>query len=742
MAENKFTVSLEIDNIGPHSGANKVSFSEKVNSNKSIFFATNGTGKSFISRAFRLCTPSKQSSIVDDVLTIGENDGHLSFCIDDGKAEKKLDVNVSRGKVPTISNSTGLIFHVYNSDYVEENVKSKQYTPDGKIDGYILGKVQIDLTEEKSKESGLKEDLDKLDQKIDAAIEAAKTELRAKGVTTSTNEFRAITKDRLRDGLGYTLTETVDQISNQITNLEKNPEDLADVSLPSPHFNTQFLDELKEVLETEYPKSDWDDDFVSKYRAHQDFIESGLSAEHSDEICPFCGRSYDESAKNLIEQYKKYRDDRESQILGQLKRNEAAVNSIIAEIKKQENQINDASVKINDVKGYFPSLQKQNLTHIDNIDSSIAVCQQLINLISEKTRSLKSTPSGSAEMISSVKSICTAIVEIQDRNSSVVSIVNRTKNASKDERLELRRNLCKAKTIELESLLSPDFNLVLKKQEELKKLQAEILKKEQQVKTSKRDKVYESFESFLNYFFSGKYNLDKDTFQIKFLGNRVGNNASRVLSDGEKGIVAFCWYLAEAHTLVNSESDYDNLFFVIDDPISSMDFHYVYAVAQILRDLKSIFDMSRHERVWIFTHNIEFFSIIARNNILTNFYMIKPGKISSFGNKLLMPYENHLIDIAGIAEGAEPSHTTGNSIRHVIETIAKFENPGVNLETYVSNNNTLSKDSCVFSLCQDLSHGNVRFEVPYNDDVLRQACKTVITFIREKYPDQLKNIGS
>ena len=69
MADKKFTVSLNVENIGPHSDDQKIVFSDKVDSNKAIFFATNGTGKSFISRAFRLCAPSVAGSLSDDVLT-------------------------------------------------------------------------------------------------------------------------------------------------------------------------------------------------------------------------------------------------------------------------------------------------------------------------------------------------------------------------------------------------------------------------------------------------------------------------------------------------------------------------------------------------------------------------------------------------------------------------------------------------------------------------------------------------
>lgn len=121
--------------------------------------------------------------------------------------------------------------------------------------------------------------------------------------------------------------------------------------------------------------------------------------------------------------------------------------------------------------------------------------------------------------------------------------------------------------------------------------------------------------------------------------------------------------------------------------------------------------------------------------------MMKPGLIEKFNHQLLMPYDNHLSDLDKIANGIKaPNHTTGNSIRHVIETIAKFESPEIRLDEYVRDNKRLSEDSCIYSLCQDLSHGNIRLQPPYSEDVLRAAAKTVIEFIGDKYPDQLTAI--
>ena len=97
-----------------------------------------------------------------------------------------------------------------------------------------------------------------------------------------------------------------------------------------------------------------------------------------------------------------------------------------------------------------------------------------------------------------------------------------------------------------------------------------------------------------------------------------------------------------------------------------------------------------------------------------------------------------MLDLVRIANGKQiPNHTTGNSIRHVIETIAKFEKPEIGLENYVREDEILSKDENILPLCQDLSHGNIRLQPSYSEDVLREAAQIVIDFIENRYPGQL-----
>ena len=738
MTQNNFSITISLDNIGPHYGNKKLSFSEVVNSNKNIFYATNGTGKSFISRAFRLCSPSKASMVADDVLTIGKQTGFFSFQIQTNDTNKKLDVLIKRGEAPYIKNSSDFLFHVFNSDYVEENIKPKHYTPDGQIEGYILGKIQIDLTEERKAASILNKEIEKESKSIDATIDATKTFLRQNGIATNTTEFRSITRERVEKGFGYEKLDSVEEYIRKIKALEKIPEDLSDIQFAVSHVDLSFLEQIESILLTIYPESDWDEDFVKEYKSHQVFIETGLNYDHADKICPFCKREYDTVALNLINLYNQYRKDKESQVVAQLQRMLKAIAILEGKIDEEKEKISNSTSQLVIIQQYFPSLALSKLVKIEQAESYKITFQKLSEMVSKKIDSLYLTLENVESVVNECKLAWTQISEIQKKNQSIVNGINKVKNDMRTERLKLRRNLCMAKSIALQNELKDSFKSLNEKKKNLKDIQDEITRKEQQAKVSKRDKVYETLEFFLDRFFNGKYQIDKKSFQIKFLGSAVGEKASSILSDGEKSIVAFCWYLAETHTIVNSENDYNKLFFIIDDPISSMDFHFVYAVAQSIRDIKSYFGFSAHERIWIFTHNNEFFSIMMRNGILTNAFFMKPGVITKFNHKLIMPYENHLLDLVRIAKGTQiPNHTTGNSIRHVIETIAKFEKPEISLENYVRDDEILSKDENIFTLCQDLSHGNIRFQPSYSEEVLKEAAKIVIGFIKTRYPGQL-----
>ncbi|NLI14099.1 AAA family ATPase [Pelotomaculum propionicicum] len=736
-----FTVKLDVNNFGPHYGDKKIAFSDEVDSNKAIFFATNGTGKSFISRAFRLTSTEKQTELADDLLTLGQASGSLSFRIINAGIERKLSVSVEKGKTPSIQNNTGLLFHVFNSDFVEENIKPRHYTPDGNIEGYILGKTQIDLTAEREREKKLKEELGSIGKEIDAEVNKAKRELRDQGVLPSTKEFSLIEEGRLRGDEQVGSVASFDEIVAQLDALSKVPEKLDDVQSPTLKVDQSVFGEIITLLTTKYPKTEWDEEFVAGIKANRAFIEKGLALSGDENVCPFCKQPYGTDALALIRDYKAYLADKEAELLRKIELCGKGISGIVDSLKGSTQSTKTAVADITSLKKYFPSLAEVELEIPEVSDDGILSFKAIIEMLDDKAADLSKTFPTINDTISTCKTAIKVVEDAITHNTQTIKAVNKTKQDSTGERLSLRRNLCKAQFLKYRAKLKPRFSEYDDESKALRELQASIVEKEQKVRISKRDKVYETMTFFLNRFFTDKYSIDKDTFQIRFLGSNVGDKASSILSDGEKSIVAFCFYLSSTHILMEREDDYNKLFFVIDDPISSMDFHYVYAVAQSLRDIKAFFGITTHERIWVFTHNMEFLSIIARNYIISKAYVMKPGSIEVLKHQLLMPYESHLKDIVETANGSQqPSHTTANSIRHVLETVSRFEYPERSIEKYIAENSILSQDSCIFTLCQDLSHGGIRIQQSFSAEILVAACKTVVAFMNSKYEGQVKAI--
>jgi hypothetical protein len=735
-------VNLDINNIGPHYGINKISFSGKLNSNKVIFYALNGTGKSFISRTFQLATPGEHNLNPNDLLTIGQTSGTLFLKIVNTATpndEKNLSILVNKDSPADVQNNTGYIFHVYNSDFVKENIEPREYTPDGNIEGYILGKVQIDLTKEKRREAKLKNEIEKKNAMIDDIIENAKKELRNYGVLPTTREFAFIDKEKLRNKEIMGDFQSFDEIVKQLEMLKQLPENLPDINKPAFSINEAVFDEIVIILTTAYPKAEWDEEFVVEIKKNRSFIEKGIELfDDGEGTCPFCKQPLDKTALELIDRYKSFLADKQAEVLRKIDLNIKAIEDIIASIRNYAKETKSANLDIKDLKKYFPSLEKVSLI-IPNCDENFFSCfNTLISYLQQKSDNLIDTNFIVEPVVEECKKAIQGISKQQEKNAVIIKQVNKTKQDVNSERLSLRRNLCKAQYLKLHHSLSSDFNELENMESDLSRLQQSLIEKEQQARISKKDKVFETLEYFLDKFFAGKYSIDKETFQIKFWGNNVGNRVSKILSDGEKSIVAYCYYLASTHLHINREDDYGKLFFIIDDPVSSMDFHFVYAVAGSLRDIKAHFGITTYDRMWVFTHNLEFYSIVARNHIINNAYIMRQGKIEPLKHQLLMPYENHLKDIVEIASGIQqPSHTTGNSIRHVLETVCRFEYPEKNLETYITENEILGNNSCIFTLCQDLSHGPVRNQPPYSHEVIIEACKIVVEFMKSKYQGQI-----
>ena len=747
-----FDFKIKLTDIGPHSNTE---LSSRVSSINMALYADNGSGKSFISKSFKRVTDLKyldktNSDKVNDLIEkssamvrFGKNQGLLTLSIKpEGEPQKELAVKFGVDSLPEIIDTTGLIFHVFNSEYVRENLEAVKYHPEDKVSGFILGKASIDLSKEKEQ---LVEYENKEKNAIDAInilISAALKELRSVGVQTNTKEYIEIKFENISKGSKNSEKQTYSQLLEKYNILKSMPETIPDISYRSfiEDIDT-FIYELENansIIEHEYSLSSFSDEFKKRFKENQTFIESGLQLSDGEK-CPFCGQRYNDNALSLIDDYNAFLKDEESRIIRAINNAIARISSFSGNLSANSRAVNKTINEFEKVKKYFPSFSDIELSCID-----ISPLEQIFSKICVELEEKKQKVSLKGESIKSyidqVRAGLKAYKRVEATNIERVKELNLNKNNINSERLRLRKALCNARFNQIVSD-SKDTREEFETVRILKeKLSREIDEKESQVRIDKRKKLIERLKYYLAIFFADKYDFDEEHFCVVYQDRALIENTDYVLSDGEKSILAFCFFLANIHGIVEKESDYNKLFLVIDDPVSSMDFNYVYNVAQAIRNIKKEPDISR-VRFLILTHNMEFMSILVRNKIVSKKFIMSNGIISDFKNDYVMPYTANLLDIYNVStEKTKPSHTIPNQIRHILETTYRFEGSAGNFDDYILKNEIIGENGYLYSLIEDHSHGGLRTSKGYTEDSLVDCCKTVVDFISSKYPGQVEEV--
>jgi len=158
---SKIKTTIKCQNIAPLENLNK---EFQSNSLKIAVFANNGCGKTFISRIFRILENQKMleleedgTSPTDKLLSFEKTTGNFSFKITDNDVKEDITVSFSEKTLPSIP-KTFYLYHTFNQDYVEENIRALDYEKESDIDGFILGKTNIDLKDDEDKLTKLETD--------------------------------------------------------------------------------------------------------------------------------------------------------------------------------------------------------------------------------------------------------------------------------------------------------------------------------------------------------------------------------------------------------------------------------------------------------------------------------------------------------------------------------------------------------------------------------------------------------
>lgn len=751
---NKIKCTIKCDNIAPLTSMNK---SFEAGALSLGIFAGNGSGKTYLSRMFRLMegihdiNEDESGGVSTDVyLSFGQSTGQFGFTVVDKKGNTVEDVSlvVEKGKIPAIPTSH-YIYHTFNQDYVEENIRALDFEKDSSIEGFILGKTQIDLSVEEAKLRKIAEDGDSLKVEIENSVKTAIAKIDSVRDIKRISEYNSLLRYEVLtasgESLRSSLPKTVEGYLDDYNKLKSIPENIASISqLEEIKFDHKVVIDLVSDLNTEYSLSSFAEDFKNRVKTRQNFIEEGLRLYGEDKsVCPFCGRSKTQEMLKIIDQYSAFLQDSEAQTIKKFQQYKRTFEQLRMSVTTSSKLILQSGKTFDDYKTkYVPSCDKLSIGVIDS--ASLCPIIDTINLlIDEKIAHIDKVVSIPDETkISLLEIIQRYNGTILDANKSFV-LINKKLQGATNEMREAKRCLCKATYDSLLDKNKDKLSQLLTLRKEYSDLRREIEKKKETEKISKKKKVAETIRQVLDYFFSGKYTLDEDSFQLYFNSKALEKGrVKHVLSEGEKNIIAFAYYLGDCHMRLEKQEDYNRLFFIIDDPISSMDFTYVYTMSGVIRDIKKIIpDISSFVKMLVLTHNNDFMRILTANNILDTVLLLKNSVLSEFNDNYTVPYINHLIDIYRIArKGGKATHTTANSIRHIIETLDRFCSIDSNensVKEYISAN--IPSDKKSYTYINDLSHGGWRSEQePMNDADYQEVCEAVIAHIDEKYPKQIE----
>ena len=343
-----------------------------------------------------------------------------------------------------------------------------------------------------------------------------------------------------------------------------------------------------------------------------------------------------------------------------------------------------------------------------------------------------------------------ALNEVVVDNNAKVDSLNTAIEKSDQERKTLQRNACSVFEQEFVVRNWSSIEALYKLRKETKSRRSDLVTLERSAPSSDaRSRVAETFELLLKVFFAEKYIFDKETFTLKRGDHEMLRGPHRTLSDGEKTAIAFCYFVACVHRKVGANSDYQKLFLVFDDPVTSMSYEYVFVIAQTLKNLSisdqgqvsvnpGLIDGNKYIRpeLLILTHSSYFFNISVTNKVVDKsaaFALIaeRDKHVIAHLGRYVAPFQAQLKDIYDIAHGGQADHTTANAIRSVLEAIGRFCRPdkSESLSTFVQHLAGEEGISVRSTLINSLCHGTY-YEETVSPDELRLACEETLAVVK------------
>lgn len=673
--------------------------------NQNLIFARNGTGKSFLSRALRYLDLEAQGRDISDaaknLVSDEASDGKGIFSFSRG--ESALGSLCLEKQADSVSASvTDTIFHVFSEDFVQEELREHEYKINGKIEN------QISVDSENIKLKDAQDSLEKAAAEEQDAISALRekydkeklAELREKaGINKQLREYKALSLDSLLERFAEKPKPPEQCFADILKDLDRLKAIPAEPVYPDIlsliKSDDIELGSLEASLQRVTSPSSVSEEIKKKIDTHHDFYETGatiIQDEHRT-TCPLCEQGITSPGpKAIIDAYIAYFEDEEEKHKAELREFFRKLNQKEAELQKVETQIARQKSRFDALKRFIPSRKD---TEINDGELEFKEVRTIITSIKSAIQKKAGALSAPHSLPSGELTACIAnLNKVIEENNTKVSELNRAVEKSDGERKALQRKACGVFDREFAISHWSDIAALKALRDATKSRQDELTALEKSSpSTDARVRVAETFELLLKEFFANKYVFDKDNFVLKRGDHEMMRGPHRTLSDGEKAAIAFCYFIACVHRKVTSNSDYRKLFLVFDDPVTSMSYDFVFAIAQTLKHLgisdkgevsikPSKIDGNRCVRpeLLILTHSSYFFNISRTNRVVKDeatFSLSTDGVTHKLSHlrSYVAPFEQQLAHVYQVANGNNPDHGTGNAIRSVLEAVGRFCRP-------------------------------------------------------------------
>ena len=742
---------------------------------QNVVFARNGAGKSFLSRGLRcldLCRDDEDLDRAARHLVSDESqDSNASLTVSRGSeiiGSLSLEIRDGNDKDLVERETKERIFHVFSEDFVQEELRVKEFRPDGNIEGQIAVDSK-NFKLEQAKEAVAVAKAAEADgaASLRQAFEVAK-DLEVVGkakVNKQLNEYKALDFEKILSSWRERPEAPSQSFSDILLDLGGFNSIPAEPDYPDimnyMHDSSIEVDEIRKSLAKTTSLSTVAEDIKEKIKHEPDFFEIGTRLVVNDrDRCPYCEQDITEPTTDLvIKAYITYFE-------GEEEKHKSALRNYLKNLKDRKLEATKLSSRIELQRNRFDALKRIVPPHRD---VSLHQCESEINQVCDAIDLFVDTIEKKIDNVDQVVEIpidsldesVSKLDAAVEENNVKVKALQKTIGESQKKSTDLRRDACIAFGTEFARNHWKEIENIFRLRVDVKaKSDALSIQQHSGTTADVKESVAETFELLVRHFFSKKYVFDRDNFVLKRDNSEMARGPHRTLSDGEKTAIAFCYFIACIHRKVKRTSDYKKLFLVFDDPVTSMSYDFVFTIAQTLKDLSvstrgkiSInpgdirHNIPSRPELVILTHNSYFFNILLMNRIVDEksaFALYSEDGQHQFTqlSKYIAPFQEQLIDIVKVANNSrQPDHHTGNAIRSVLEAIGRFCHPDKSdslgsFIRFLGNQGDFHIQSVIIN---NLSHGTYYQETPSPDE-LRQACDEVVKVVNRYAPGQLKVI--